>query len=197
MKIENVMTRPVRACAASDSLATAALHMWEGDLGIVPVIDAQGRLLGVVTDRDVCMSALFTGAGLADIPVARAMARELETVRADGTVHDALERMRARQLRRLPVVDDEGRLVGMLSLADAAALYGARDSSIERELHAEDLAQTLSAISRTRSEEPTAVMIVEVTPRRCPEGEDEAKAAPARRSRGVKGARGRSKSKKA
>ena len=62
MKIENVMTRQVRTCAPGDNLNTAANVMWENDCGSVPVVDATGRAVGMLTDRDVCMAAFFHGA---------------------------------------------------------------------------------------------------------------------------------------
>jgi CBS domain-containing protein len=168
MKIETVMTRPVRACAPTDTLDTAAHLMWEGDCGIVPVVDADGRPVGVLTDRDVCMSALFNGARLAELPVARAMSRELACVSTSDSVHDALDRMRERRLRRLPVVDGEGRLVGMLSLADLAGLWSRRGDIDERELRADDVARTLAGVCHGAQPEPDAVMVVEIQPQARP-----------------------------
>jgi CBS domain-containing protein len=140
MKIEKLMTAKVRACAPTDSLNSAAQLMWEGDCGIVPVIDVDGRPVGVLTDRDIAMSAHLRGGRLGEIPVAEAMSRRLAVVKVDDSLHDALELMRTGQVRRLPVVDAEGRLAGMLSLSDIARLWARRESIDERELRADDAA---------------------------------------------------------
>jgi CBS domain-containing protein len=169
MKIETLMTRPVRACAPTDTLDTAAHLMWEGDCGIVPVVDADGRPVGVLTDRDVCMSALFNGAPLGELPVGRAMSRELVCVSTSDSIHDALDRMRERRVRRLPVVDGEGRLVGLLSLADMAGLWSRPEGDDARELRADDLARTLAGVCHGAQPEPDAVMVVEIQPQPRPE----------------------------
>lgn len=182
MKIETLMTRPVRACAPTDTLDTAAHLMWEGDCGIVPVVDADGRPVGVLTDRDVCMSALFNGAPLGELPVARAMSRELVCVSSSDSIHDALDRMRERRVRRLPVVDAEGRLAGMLSLADVAGLWSRREGDDERELRADDLARALAGVCHGAQPEPDAVMVVEIQPQARPEPASGGKAPGARKA---------------
>ena len=165
MKIEKLMSRTVRACAPTDNLATAAHLMWEGDLGLVPVVDAEGRPVGVLTDRDICMSALFNGARLEDVPVARSMSRNVATVRADGSLREALDLMRDQRVRRLPVVDGDGRLAGVLSLADLARTWSRQDDHLDEDvLLASDLARTLADICRGRADEPTQVMVVELVP---------------------------------
>jgi CBS domain-containing protein len=164
MKIEKLMSRTVRACAPTDSLATAAHLMWEGDLGLVPVVDAEGRPIGVLTDRDICMSALFNGTRLEEVPVARSMSRKIATVRADGSVREALDLMREQRVRRLPVVDADGRMAGVLSLADLARCWNRQDHLDEDVLLASDLARTLADICRGRADEPKQVMVVELVP---------------------------------
>jgi len=200
MKIDKLMSRPVRACAPTDTLATAARLMWEGDCGILPVIDVEGRPVGVVTDRDVCMSAFFSGTSLSEMPVARAMSRDLVTVCSSDPVHQALDVMRARQLRRLPVVDEEGLLVGMVSLADLATLRSRVLDEDDREVRPDDVALVLAGICRPRGQEPSAVMVVEIVPEGAPaplpKGRT-AKPRAARKPRETKGSRTRSKSKKA
>ena len=101
MKIADLMTAEVQSCAVDDTLNAAANVMWEHDCGIVPVVDADGRLVGVVTDRDVCMAAFFHGSTLADLPVSQVMARDLHTLPPEASIHDALELMREMQVRPL------------------------------------------------------------------------------------------------
>lgn len=122
MKVEFFMTKDPRTCTAEDALAAAARIMWEHDCGCVPVVAGPGsrRLVGVVTDRDVCMAAYTQGRPLWEIPVRAAMSSEVWTCHPDDTLKDAVRVMRHRQVRRLPVVDGQGHLLGLLSLTDVA-----------------------------------------------------------------------------
>lgn len=121
MKVLEVMTGEVLCCAADATLNDAAHVMWERDCGFVPVTEREGnRFVGVVTDRDICMAAYTQGRPLAEVSVAVAMSREVVTIRAEEPVERALDLMRRHQLHRLPVLDDRGELVGVVSLTDVA-----------------------------------------------------------------------------
>jgi CBS domain-containing protein len=120
MLVGQVMTRNPATCRADDSLQHAAQLMWERDCGFVPVVDDQGCVVGVVTDRDACMGAYTQGRPLWDIPVSTAMARDVCVCHPEEDIGRALDVMRRRQVRRLPVIDNLGRLLGVLSLRDAA-----------------------------------------------------------------------------
>jgi CBS domain-containing protein len=122
MKVEQLMTKEPHTCAAEDALAQAARIMWEHDCGCVPVLAGPGsrRLAGIVTDRDLCMAAYTQGRPLWEIPVRSVMATEPWTCHPDDALRDALRIMRHRQVRRLPVVDAQGNLLGLLSLSDVA-----------------------------------------------------------------------------
>lgn len=196
MKIEKLMSRNVRACAPTDSLARAAHLMWEGDLGLVPVVDEQGRPVGVLTDRDIAMSALFNGARLEEVAVARTMSREVTTLALDSSLQEALDLMRAQRVRRLPVVDSEGRMAGILSLADLARVWNRQEELDEEVLLASDLARTLAAICRPRADETSAVMVVELVPQ--PKSEARKSGAKERNDERAKpkGSKGRNKSKR-
>lgn len=124
MNVQDVMTRSPRTCRGNDSLVTAAKVLWDLDCGVVPVVDDAGRPIGVVTDRDCCMAAYTRGLRLDEIPVAAAMAKVVFTVRADAPVTAAIETMRGKQVRRLPVVDAQGKLCGIVSSADLVARAG-------------------------------------------------------------------------
>jgi len=118
MLVEALMTRPAHHCHEHDMLDVAARLMWEHDCGCVPVLDGSGELVGIVTDRDVCMAAYTRGLPLAAIRVDATMAHTLIVCRPEETVSAALRRMEAHDVRRLPVVGAHGQLVGILSLAD-------------------------------------------------------------------------------
>jgi CBS domain-containing protein len=154
MKIHQIMTRGVRSCTPSDSLATAARIMWEADCGVVPVIDAEARVVGIVTDRDLCMAAYTQGALLSQITVGSIATHEVHTVHEDDSIDVAEHRMREHRVRRLPVLDDGGRLAGIVSINDLArharAGWG-RDATTP-----DDLSRTLAMISEHRVAEPRA-----------------------------------------
>ena len=120
MNVGELMTRDVRTCAASDSLNDAARIMWDGDCGCVPVIGPDGTVIGMITDRDICMAAYTQGRRLMYMTVESAASKSVVTIGEHESLRRAEELMRAVQVRRLPVVDSAGRLVGLLSLADLA-----------------------------------------------------------------------------
>jgi CBS domain-containing protein len=118
MNVESLMMTEVRTCAPEDTLHQAAQTMWEKDCGFLPVVDSKQRLVGVITDRDVCMAALTQGVPLASANVASAMSRNPLSCPPRATLGDAAALMASRQLRRLPVIDRFGKLVGVISLGD-------------------------------------------------------------------------------
>ena len=120
MIVEQIMNRDAKVCEPEDSLNRAAQIMWEHRCGALPVVDKQFRPVGFLTDRDICMGAYTQGKILGAIPVATAMAREVFRCNATDDLESAASLMRQRGLRRMPVVDSEGRLVGLLLLDDLA-----------------------------------------------------------------------------
>ncbi len=114
----DVMRAPVVCCRAEDSLNTAAQLMWEHDLGAIVVIDEQQRPVSVITDRDVCMAAYTQGIALWGSNVRSAMARRVVSCDAETPISELREHMMEYQLRRIPVTDDQGRLVGIVGLTD-------------------------------------------------------------------------------
>lgn len=154
MNVSEWMTLGVVSCCKGDSLERAAQIMWDHDCGSVPVVDDEGRVEGVVTDRDVAMSAYTNGRGLASAPVERAMSGFLCVCGPDDAVDEALDSMARHQLHRLPVVDDERRIVGILSLADVVQRAIREDGRTRRDL-AERVLQVLAEVTRPRhAQEP-------------------------------------------
>jgi CBS domain-containing protein len=139
MKVAELMSRPVETCRLQDSLNLAAQRMWDHDCGSVPVVDDNGIPLGMVTDRDICMAAYTQGKPLSAIAVSTAMSHAIYTCAPTDSVAAAEKLMAAKQVRRLPVVDKDGRLVGLLSLHDIAT-RGSR-------LNATRLGRILAAIA--------------------------------------------------
>ncbi|HYD72455.1 MAG TPA: CBS domain-containing protein [Candidatus Binatia bacterium] len=118
MKIRDVMTPDVRTVAPTATIREAAQIMAETDVGALPVAD-NDRLVGMVTDRDIAVRAVAAGRG-ADTPVREAMSPEIKYCFEDDDVDDVCENLADQQLRRLPVVDSEKNLVGIVSLSDLA-----------------------------------------------------------------------------
>ena len=113
MKVSQIMSKDVEVCGFDDNLAAAASRMWDCDIGCLPVVDAAGQVAGMVTDRDICMAALTCGQPLHDISVLVAMGRIVRSCTPDATLIEAEEIMRSAQVRRLPVIDSDGALVGI------------------------------------------------------------------------------------
>ena len=154
MKVADSMTREVRACTVHDSLNAAARVMWENDCGCVPIVDSQGRLVGIVTDRDICMAAYTQGVPLEAIPLERVMAARVISCSRTDDLDTAHRLMRKHEIHRLPVVDSRGRLTGILSLSDVvnqASQAGAAPSE------AVEVIATLSAIRKRRVPAATPV----------------------------------------
>lgn len=126
--------------------------MWERDCGSVPVVDQENRPIAMLTDRDVCIAAFTQGKTLLDLRVASAMSSHIVTCGVYDDISTAESIMRARQIRRLPVVDGTGAMVGILSLGDIA-----RHGHVARRVHlgqdelgGDAIASTLAAICAHR-----------------------------------------------
>lgn len=152
MKVAQIMTQAVRICHFHDSLKRAAHIMWDFDLGCLPVVDLESKLIGVITDRDICMAAYTQGRALHDLRVEGAMAIQPQSVRDNDSVASVERKMREHQVHRVPVIDADAHVVGMLSINDVV-----REAVRERESGGEDILSsdvlsTLAAIRRPRTE---------------------------------------------
>lgn len=125
MKVQEIMTLSPEACYPHDNLAEAVEHLWKADCGALPVVDHAGHVAGILTDRDICIALGTRDTRASEIPVAAVMQTAVQTCLPTDELQPALARMSARRVRRLPVVDVDNRLVGMLSLGDAALAAGA------------------------------------------------------------------------
>lgn len=113
--IGEVMSREVWSCAQGASLNDAVRLMWEHDIGAVPVVDEHNKVVGILTDRDIAIAAFFQGRPLSEIPVERAMSADVRTAKPHDLASQAADAMARHQVRRLPVVADDGAVVGILS----------------------------------------------------------------------------------
>lgn len=118
-QVSDVMTRGVRAMSPSDTLVMAAQAMEELDVGVIPVCDGD-RLVGMVTDRDIVVRGVAQGRPAEQTHLDEVMSRDPRWCFEDQSIDEVLDQMRDAQIRRVPVVDHEKHLVGMLSLGDAS-----------------------------------------------------------------------------
>jgi CBS domain-containing protein len=129
------MTSNVKTATRDQSLREVATMMRDGDMGSVPVVE-DGRLVGIVTDRDIVVRSIADGKD-ASSPVGEAMTTEIFSVKPDDFVFEAIRLMGDKQVRRIPVVDENGALAGIIAMADIAL-----EMEDEREI-----AETLEEIS--------------------------------------------------
>jgi CBS domain-containing protein len=145
MQIRTMMSDDVKYCRDTDTLDCAAGSMWNHDIGSVPVVDSERRVVGMITDRDVCMAAYTQGKPLSEIPVANVMSTRVLTVGPDDTLPTAERLMREGQVRRIPVVDREQRLIGIVSQNDFMR------EAAENQTVREAITNTIAAIGKSRN----------------------------------------------
>ena len=144
MKVARLMTTDIATCRTHDSLERAAQLMWDRDIGAVPVVDDDGRIVGIVTDRDICMATYTRDAPPRAISVTAAMAQRVFSCGPDDDIRVVEKEMSDRQIRRVPVLDQAGRPIGIVSLNDIARASG-------REVSAAEVASTLAAVCAPRT----------------------------------------------
>lgn len=120
MDVREIMTTPVQTLGPEDTLNSAAKMMRDHEVGCLPVVGESGMLVGILTDRDIALSAYEFGEALWRLRVADSMHRQVWTCHADAGIEEAAKIMRAHRVRRLPVVDAGGAVVGLVSLDDLA-----------------------------------------------------------------------------
>ena len=135
MRCSEIMTHEVRTATRQMTLRDVARMMRDGDMGSVPVVEGR-RLVGIITDRDIVVRCVAEGRG-AETPAADAMTKEIYSVKPNDYVFEAVRLMGDKQIRRIPVVSDDGNLAGIISMADVAL-------ETEDEL---EIAETLEEIS--------------------------------------------------
>ena len=135
MRCSEIMTHEVRTATRQMTLRDVAQMMRDGDMGSVPVVEGR-RLVGIITDRDIVVRCVAEGRG-AETPAADSMTKEIYSVKPNDYVFEAVRLMGDKQIRRIPVVSDDGNLAGIISMADVAL-------ETEDEL---EIAETLEEIS--------------------------------------------------
>ena len=136
MKVSEIMTKNPRTVSPDTPVSEAARVMKEEDVGLVPVVErvggaeTRGRLVGVVTDRDIAVRHVAEGRS-ADSPVSEVMSGGVKTCTPEDSVDDAMALMGREQVRRIPIVDERGSLVGVVAQADVVRMSG-KDAKAEK-----------------------------------------------------------------
>ncbi|MGI9107819.1 MAG: CBS domain-containing protein [Pyrinomonadaceae bacterium] len=149
MKVQEIMTGEVKSCRPEMDLTTAATIMWEQDCGCVPVVDGDGRVVGMITDRDICMAVATRLRIAPEITIGEVMSGRVHACAPDDEVTQALEIMSREKLHRLPVLNGDGVLTGILSFNDVA-LHARKGGGKNHVSHKEVMA-TLKSLCEHRT----------------------------------------------
>lgn len=130
MKVKEIMTPNVKAIWLTESLADAAQLMWENDCGVLPIIKDGRKVIGMITDRDICMAAAMRDKNPSSVSVEEVMTGLVYSLNPEDEIDQALKAMQEHKIRRLPVVNAEGELEGILSMNDVVLNAKAKGDSI-------------------------------------------------------------------
>ena len=146
MKVKEVMTPDAKAIWLTESLADAAKLMWENDCGILPIIKDGRKVIGMITDRDICMATAMRDSNPSSISVEEVMTGEVYAVSSEDELDKALQAMQEHRIRRLPVINAEGELEGILSMNDVVLNATAADEPAPDSIGYADVITTYQAI---------------------------------------------------
>lgn len=132
--LKQIMTLSPQCCTPLDTIAEAARRMAAGDFGAMPVVDPQShRLEGMITDRDITCRIAAKGADATRTPVRDGMSTNVAALGPEASIHDCIQTMETRQVRRVPIVDAVGKVIGIVAQADLARAT-AKQHELEHEL---------------------------------------------------------------
>lgn len=146
MRVNEIMTRDVRRCTPETSLVVAAQLMQERGCSLLPVVDVDGRVLGVVTDRDICMAIVTKGRRASDITAWEAASTTVSSCHPDDDVKEALKTMASKKVNTLPVVDHHGVLQGIIAMSDMIRTAGQLKRGRITDLSYEDVIDSLKLL---------------------------------------------------
>ena len=137
MKVKEIMTKSPACCTPETSLREVAAMFVDNDCGAVPVVDSVNtrRPVGIVTDRDIACRAVAKGLNALELTARDCMSSPSVTIREDASLDEAIQLMEDNRVRRLPVVDERGRCIGMIAQADIALSAGrGKTAEVVREI---------------------------------------------------------------
>jgi len=150
MKVREVMTTNGKVCTPTDNLSAAAGLMWENDCGMLPVVAEDEKVVGLITDRDICMAANINNRNLWNIAVEDVISGKLFACKPEDDIHTALKTMQENKIRRLPVVGVDGTLEGILSMNDIVLKAEEPKEKKASELSYADVVKTYKSICQHR-----------------------------------------------
>ncbi len=146
MKVAEIMTKPPASCHPQTNLAAAVEILWNHNCGILPVVDSQEQLVGLVTDRDMCVALGTRNRLPSEVTVEEVTSGKIVACRPEDDVQRALGTMAEAKVRRLPVVDAAGKLQGMLSMDDVVLRTDTTGIKRDFGLSSQDIVNTLKRI---------------------------------------------------
>lgn len=151
MKVKEIMSTNPTVCTLTDNLSAAAGLMWEHDCGVLPVVAEGGKVVGLITDRDICMAANLKNRNLWNIAVEDVISGKVFACKPEDDIHSALNAMRENKVRRLPVVAADGTLQGILSMNDVMLKAEEQKEKKAPELSYGDVVNTYKVICQHRA----------------------------------------------
>ena len=146
MKVKEIMAPHAQAIWLTASLTDAAQMMWESDCGVLPIIKDGRKVVGMITDRDICMAMAIRNQIPSEVSVEEVMTGEVYAVNAEDEIDQALQAMQDHKIRRLAVLNTDGELEGILSMNDVVLHAEAADSATEDSITYGDVVKTYRAI---------------------------------------------------
>jgi CBS domain-containing protein len=148
MKVADVMMRTPASCGADTNLAAAVEILWTRNCGMLPIVNNEGKVTGVVTDRDICVALGTRNRRASEITVQEVQPGKLFACKADDDIHTALAIISAAKVRRLPVLDEAGKLQGILSLDDVVLHADSGIAGRVPELSSGDVIEYMKSVYR-------------------------------------------------
>jgi len=146
MTIRDVMTKQVTTCRPETNLAAASALMWENDCAALPALTDSGELAGILTDRDICIALGTRNARASELAVHDVVGTAPLICKSTDDIRSALQTMREARIRRLPVVNEDGALEGMVSIDDIVLSVQRGDGEAGTAVSYRDVATALQAI---------------------------------------------------
>lgn len=156
MKVQDIMTEPAICCGADANVGSAVELMWKHNCGLLPVVSADNQLVGVVTDRDICIAMGTRNRLAGELTVGEIATRKVFTCKPGDDIHEALDSIANNHVRRLPVIDGQGVPQGILSMDDVVMHGDLNKWEGVCELSSEEIIKTMKKLygqkpTRTRT----------------------------------------------
>jgi len=155
MKVRDLMTTNAITCSPNTNLAMAAGLMWDNNCGALAVTNDDGKVIGLITDRDICIAVATRQRLASEILVSEVITGEVWACAPQDGIQNLLQTMRHARVRRLPVIDDDGMLQGIVSISDVVLRAEEAQGKQKPELSLQDAIGTLKAVCGYRSTQRT------------------------------------------